>query len=122
MCFRASASGAPWGFWTLLLLQGLSVWKVEGLFGDPGVGAAGADWTGQNSLLERGAMLRRGLRVLGAFQYKLGVAVSLLERAKNAMSWADPTASVLLYAGLGGRRFVAQLLIAVSHGGFPRSR
>lgn len=118
MCFRASASGAPWGFWTLLLLQGLSVW-VRRDFSGTLVWESQVQTGRAKTLFERGAMLRRGLRVLGAFQYKLGVAVSLLERAKNAMSWADPTASVLLYAGLGGLCFVAQLLIAVLPRGLP---
>eukprot|EP00465_Bigelowiella_longifila_P001674 CAMPEP_0185275740 /NCGR_PEP_ID=MMETSP1359-20130426/54643_1 /TAXON_ID=552665 /ORGANISM="Bigelowiella longifila, Strain CCMP242" /LENGTH=166 /DNA_ID=CAMNT_0027869189 /DNA_START=200 /DNA_END=700 /DNA_ORIENTATION=- len=71
------------------------------------------------NIFEYGALVRKVLRIIGAYQYKAELIISALERFKNALSFGDPFASLLLYATLGLLCSLTQIIMSILPSGLP---
>mmetsp|Transcript_1071 Transcript_1071/g.1840 ORF Transcript_1071/g.1840 Transcript_1071/m.1840 type:complete len:899 (-) Transcript_1071:129-2825(-) len=117
-CFRSSQPDIPWLILMLLALQGVALWCVRNLSTiivwekDIKKGKA-------KSMFEYGAIVRKVLRIIGAYQYKAELVVSTLERVKNALSGADMFASMLLYTSLAILALAAQFVLSILPSGLP---
>uniref|UniRef100_A0A7S2X5S8 Uncharacterized protein n=1 Tax=Lotharella oceanica TaxID=641309 RepID=A0A7S2X5S8_9EUKA len=97
-CFRTDSANWPWLLWYLFALQGIALWWTRTM--DIIVWEHEVKTGPSKTVFEYGAMIRKILRILGAYQYKAELVVSTLERIKNALSLSDPFASTLLYTFL----------------------
>jgi len=118
ICFRSSSAGFPWLVVSLLVVEGASLWWTRNM-------KTTLVWEHQvekgkdKNIFEYGALVRKMLRIIGAYQYKAELIISALERFKNALSFSDPFASLLLYTTLGLLCLLAQIIISVLPSGLP---
>uniref|UniRef100_A0A7S3YRY4 Uncharacterized protein n=2 Tax=Lotharella globosa TaxID=91324 RepID=A0A7S3YRY4_9EUKA len=108
--FRTDSTNWPWLVWYLFALQGISLWWTRTI--DIIVWEHEVKKGPSKTVFEYGAMIRKILRILGAYQYKAELVVSTLERVKNALSLSDPFASTLLYTFLFLFASLAQFILS----------
>eukprot|EP00467_Chlorarachnion_reptans_P011657 CAMPEP_0114504492 /NCGR_PEP_ID=MMETSP0109-20121206/10256_1 /TAXON_ID=29199 /ORGANISM="Chlorarachnion reptans, Strain CCCM449" /LENGTH=762 /DNA_ID=CAMNT_0001682683 /DNA_START=61 /DNA_END=2349 /DNA_ORIENTATION=- len=117
-CFRSSASKVPWLLWSLLAMQGLAL-AITRSYKDIIVWDADIVKQKSKTVFEYGALIRKILRILGAYQYKADLIVTFLERFKNVLSGGDPFATALLFSVLAAFCALAQTIISILPSGSP---
>eukprot|EP00466_Bigelowiella_natans_P013499 jgi/Bigna1/88848/estExt_fgenesh1_pg.C_390064 len=117
-CFWTSAPQVPWMMLALMGIEGASLFIRRDL-SETLIWESEVQKKEKKGILELGGVLKKGLRLIGAYQYKLSLIVSALERAKNSISFADTLGSVMLYAALAFLCLVASILISMMPVGLP---
>mmetsp|Transcript_5186 Transcript_5186/g.12590 ORF Transcript_5186/g.12590 Transcript_5186/m.12590 type:complete len:571 (-) Transcript_5186:169-1881(-) len=117
-CFKTSASQIPWVMFGLVTIEGVCLWLNR----DPSkilIWESQVEKKEKKGLLELGGVLKKLLQTIGAYQHKIGLIVSTLERLKNVISFGDTIASLLFYAVLCFLCLVAQVVMALMPPGLP---
>ncbi len=130
LSFYSRRSSLPWMIWVLLLMQGAAMWWTRSMketvvfkgdrcsSGDDNDSKVGGEKK-HLTMFQKMGMVRKILRMLGVVQAKVEQWLSIAERAKHTLSFADSTASAIFFALLGVVCFVAQILIRLLPAGLP---
>jgi len=117
-CFWASAPQVPWMVLALLAIEGACLF-IDRDLSDTLIWESEVQKKEKKGILELGGVLKRLLRVIGAYQHKLSLIVCTLERVKSVVSFGDTVGSLMLYAALALLCLVASALISLMPPGLP---
>jgi len=118
VCFRMTVTMVPWMIWTLLFIQGVSLYFTRDL-SDTIIWESQIKKEKSKTVFEYGALVRKVLRIIGAYQYKAELVISTLERLKNVLSGGDVFATMFLFSVLAVLALVGQFIIAITPMGLP---